>query len=332
MSKKNLPSDPSSDLEAAAHWWVRLRDAHAEDALLPWQSWHEQDPRHADAFDQVAELGSLLSDLDEETKAQWISEFVDSSTSIPHRRWVWMTTAAAVLLAVGSVVPLFYERLNAGESQHFSSAVGSNEQVLLADHSRVQLGGATTLTARMDGSARVIELQRGEAFFQVQHDSKRPFLVHAGSLSVQATGTAFDVRRVGDRVDVVVTEGRVLVAGRGRFLQSHAADAIQAEAGQDVRYDPSANGLTIATVDPSKVLAWRGGRLEYVNEPLSGVISDLNRYSKLHLSIADSALAAMDYSGTIELDHFDGWLHGLPYVFPVKVVRASDQVTLVRVD
>src|SRR6202035_408397 len=61
---------------------------------------------------------------------------------------------------------------------------------------------------------RHIRLDDGEAFFEVAHDAGRPFVVQVGNTRVIAVGTKFSVRRNGDDIRVVVTEGKVRVESR----------------------------------------------------------------------------------------------------------------------
>src|SRR5260370_1274200 len=65
-----------------------------------------------------------------------------------------------------------------------------------------------------------VRLTRGEAHLAVAKDSSRPFIVTAGGVSVRAVGTAFNVRRVEQRVEVFVTEGKVRIdsAAKGESL------------------------------------------------------------------------------------------------------------------
>ena len=66
---------------------------------------------------------------------------------------------------------------------------------------------------------RLVELQRGEALFEVAHDPKRPFEVTANRVTSRAVGTKFSVRLYEDeRVETVVAEGRVLVLRERSFM------------------------------------------------------------------------------------------------------------------
>ena len=62
---------------------------------------------------------------------------------------------------------------------------------------------------------RRVRLERGEAFFQVTKDPRRPFVVEVGGVTVRAIGTAFNVRLGGGELDVLVAEGKVEVASTG---------------------------------------------------------------------------------------------------------------------
>src|SRR5690606_41475040 len=80
--------------------------------------------------------------------------------------------------------------------------------IQLAHGTAIQLGAASTLTTRYAADRRAVDLRSGEAFFTVTHDSDRPFVITAGPLHIEDLGTAFNVRRTGQRVSVAVTEGR----------------------------------------------------------------------------------------------------------------------------
>src|SRR6185503_11754578 len=64
----------------------------------------------------------------------------------------------------------------------------------------------------ISGARRDINLLRGRAFFDVAHDSARPFVVSAGSARVTALGTHFQVKHESGGVIVTLTEGSVAVA------------------------------------------------------------------------------------------------------------------------
>ena len=93
--------------------------------------------------------------------------------------------------------------------QRYGTAVGATRVISLPDGSRLTLDTDSQVEVTIDGKARTVQLERGQAFFEVAHDRQRPFVVDTGRLSVTAVGTAFSVRRVGSDIRVVVAEGTV---------------------------------------------------------------------------------------------------------------------------
>ena len=74
--------------------------------------------------------------------------------------------------------------------------------------------------------------------------------------------------------------------------------------------------------------AGRRHRLEFVNEPLSAVLANVNRYSPQPIQLADPRLGALMFTGTVNTTTIDSWVGALPHVFPVQVSTFADHVVL----
>jgi len=330
MDKKHPSPTPDATLQAAADWWARLRDphkpAHSEDQ---WLEWSAAETRRLDAFARVSELGAQLGTLDAETRRQLVREFGRPSRRAS--RWLPFALAASLaIVAIGGA--FFWNSRGAGatETESFATAVAVDRNVALSDGSQIAIGGATRLTARFARDRRDVSLSAGEAFFQVAHDTARPFVVNAGEVSIRAVGTAFNVRRTGERVTIAVAEGRVRIASsEGSAIgKISAADALEAVAGQQISFDPHASGLTVSAIPPSRATSWREHRLEFVNEPLDSVVANINRYSTRPLVLADPQLGSLAFTGTVDPGSLDGWLRALPKILPLRVDIGSQQVTI----
>jgi transmembrane sensor len=319
----------STPLHDAADWWVRLRDPRrAAGTEEQWLEWSDRDPRHHDAFARVSELGAQLGALDAEAKQGLVREFVPART----RRWWPFAIAASFVVAcvAGGIVVRDRLRAEAVESTLYSTAVAADRNIALSDGSQIALGGATQLTTHYTRARRDVDLGAGEAYFQVAHDAARPFIVAAGKISIRAVGTAFNVRRTGERVTIAVAEGRVRVAGSGGAAigKVAAADALEAVAGQQISFDPHASGLIVSAISPTGVTSWREHRLEFVNEPLDSVVANINRYAPRPLRLADAKLGTLAFTGTVDPAALDGWLRALPKILPVRVGSEAGQVTI----
>ena len=82
----------------------------------------------------------------------------------------------------------------------------------LPDGSVLRLNTDSTVTVHYSARERAIDLDRGEALFQVAHDSVRRLRVAVGDTNVVAVGTQFDVYAHAGVTDLTVIEGTVAVS------------------------------------------------------------------------------------------------------------------------
>ncbi len=93
---------------------------------------------------------------------------------------------------------------------------GDQRTIRLDDGSIIHLNSQSRVHVRYSSGERLIELEQGQALFDVVRDATRPFRVRAGSADILAVGTQFDVyRRSGGDLTVTVVEGKVAVTDRG---------------------------------------------------------------------------------------------------------------------
>jgi transmembrane sensor len=316
----------------AALWWTQLRDPEpSPDLLERWGAWMAADPSNAQTFAKLNALGEMAADASPSQRQQLIDEFAPRSMKRRHRP----LAAAAAAAVIGVVLLGGWWLLRGGldhfpSSRHYASAVAEDRNIQLPDGTAVQLGAASTLATRYARDRRDVDLRTGEAFFTVTHDRHRPFVVTAGPLHIEDLGTAFNVRRTGQRVSVTVTEGRVRLspadgAPHGVDMTSGRLDLV---AGQRAEYDPASGALSVSAVEPEHAAAWRQHRLEFVNEPLSTVLANVNRYSRQPVQLADPRLGELMFTGTVNTTNIDSWVGALPHVFPVQVSTFADHVVL----
>src|SRR5205823_4691644 len=107
---------------------------------------------------------------------------------------VWAAAAAACLcaLAIGGVLAWKWMTPDT-----LRTAAGERRVVTLSDGSQVQLDSLSELQVRYSGQTRALELIKGQARFDVAHETGRPFEVNAASRKVVALGTAFNIDLLG---------------------------------------------------------------------------------------------------------------------------------------
>jgi len=179
-------------------------------------------------------------------------------------------------------------------------------------------------------------LRSGEGYFSVAPNKARPFVVKAGELNVRAVGTEFNVRRSDGRVVVTVTKGTVDVYPGAAEQSAVDTDGfthpgpggVRVSEGNEVTWALDKKSPTVAAIDSKHAATWRQGRLEYIQEPLSSVIADVNRYASREIVIANKEVGEMSFTGTVLTDDTNEWLHSLPAVFPIKIASDSQRDVL----
>ncbi len=307
-----------------------------------------EDPRHAEAFARIEEVSDVLrsvhiADPPRGPAARW--DRYDAS--IPIRDWnsggrhfqaPWAFAGAASLLAL-ALFAAAPSKLGAllqlsPKATVYTTTIGENRTLPLADGSTITLGGNSSIEASFRDNSRQVELERGEAFFTVAKDPARPFKVHAGKATVVAVGTEFNVRRNVDRVVVDVIEGRVVVTPVStvvpmpllRQLRPQLVP-VQVAAGEET----TVGSHTVAPATPmenvSTATSWQSGRLAFRLQPLRYVLEDLNRYTATPIVFDDERIGDMLITGTVVGNNVSGWVASLESA--LGVVAHSEQGRIV---
>jgi transmembrane sensor len=190
----------------------------------------------------------------------------------------------------------------------------------LPDGSVLDLNTATQVTVAYYEGRRVVALETGEALFSVSPDASRPFTVDAGRAEVLVTGTRFNVRRDADAVSVAVQEGTVEFSA-GPWWRRETA---RLTAGFVSGTSPSQALVAPYQDNVAALVAWQRGRLVFRDQPLSEVVSELNRYLVRPLRLNDGRVGQIRISGTVGIDEPESVLDVLPEIAPVVVLRRED--------
>ena len=272
---------PSATEREAAAWMTRLDHAVvAQETLARFRTWREH-PLNDAAFralqTTLRQAGQLADDPQ-------IRAALAEARQRRRRRPGPIAAGIAAACAGGAALAaagLFVGLQSGGDT--YRTLVGVRSVIHLADGSNVQLDTDSRLRVRLGPHARRLELERGQAFFDVAHDPARPFIVTAGDLQVTAVGTRFDVRRdARAHARVVLVQGQVKV----RAVADHGQRAWALTAGQALATDVAPRP---SPVEDDVATSWTTGRLAFHDAALSDVLTETNRYSRQHIHLAPDA-------------------------------------------
>ena len=199
-----------------------------------------------------------------------------------------------------------------------STPVGLRSEFTLPDGTKVWLNGNTHLKfpQRFKGNERLVELQ-GEAFFKIFKNKKKPFVVDAGDLLVQAVGTSFNVSAYSDKIETALVEGRVNVlkeTNRGR------RNIVSMQPGQLAVYSPLSRAMKVGTKNLDKYLAWRDGKILFRNDSLEEVMRKLGQWYNVDFHIDPNVEQGYAYTGSFKGEGLHQILEYIELTTPVKFI------------
>lgn len=184
----------------------------------------------------------------------------------------------AALLILALVISLFANNLLKNNSTHEMLSAGygqKDKSLVLADGSEVHINSSSQISypSIFEEKYRRVKLN-GEAFFDVARDENKPFIIEAGNFEVKVLGTSFNVRQVGDEVEVFVETGKVQLYNPNKLTES-----VIIEPGYVGKI--SANNVAKVKNTNDNITSWRTKTLKFKETQLNQVISDLeNTYDK----------------------------------------------------
>lgn len=320
--------------EQAAAWLLKRESESWTDAdQLQLDEWLERATIHRVTFlrleagwEQANRLKALGAGLPRGTvpSANELATNPDELVSERHhadmprtRRGLIGAAAAISALAIGVFV---YTGPLAGE--RYATPVGGVASVPLKDGSNITLNTASKIRVRMSQEQRRIDLAEGEAFFDVAPDPTRPFVVQVGHKRVIAVGTKFSVRRDGEDVQVVVTEGIVRVEDSREEKSQLTAGAVARVSDGQIKVEEK----PVASAE--QALSWRSGYIVFQETPLTDAAAEFNRYNERKILIEDTAVGAIRLSGKFRSTNCETFVRLLEETYGIHAVHLSDRIVL----
>ncbi|RZK70356.1 MAG: DUF4974 domain-containing protein, partial [Pedobacter sp.] len=160
------------------------------------------------------------------------------------------------------------------------------------DGTKVWLNASSSLKypSAFRGSDRVVEV-KGEAYFEVYHDSRHPFLAKSGSQVVKVLGTSFNINTY--RQDAAIT---TLVEGRIALHSSKGIEKVLLPGEQALN---NGTGLILSKVNTQDYIAWKDDLIVLNNQNLQDVLRQLERWYDVEFVEIDLEPVRKTLSGEI---------------------------------
>ncbi|WP_133552606.1 FecR family protein [Pedobacter duraquae] len=263
----------------------RLTNTETADSQSLLEQWLTEDESHAQGYQEakvVWELSALIQPDQPHVSFDQLQPQLIAKTQVKQLNF-WKYGIAAALSAAVLLAALFQfsqdKKHNPSEEWVTRKAdAGKMIQVNLPDSSKIWLNSGSEIRFHKYFSAqksRTVQLI-GEAYFDVAHDEKHPFVVESGKLTTVVYGTSFSIRAYGNEMNtsVAVNSGKVgvLIADT-----KEAKVPVMLVANDKLTFNRNQHTFTKLSVTNSEVNAWTAGILTFEQTPLNEVFATISR-------------------------------------------------------
>lgn len=344
IHEHHIIDDENVRLDEASDWIAKIDRDLSKQEKSALQTWLSLNSKNIEVLLEVAHLWDKMDDLSR------LSDLFPqtSSTSKIHSGWVSAIAASVIfIVTLGFYQSGFNFSLDQPEvvamKMNYQTSIGESTTINLPDNSNIVLNTNSFVQIRYTSSARIIDLQRGEIHIDVAHDKSRPLSVIAGGKVIQAVGTAFNVEVRNDLVELIVTDGKVLVAAKKNTVEETDFDEIAKRLpqssmaiskGEKVNLDATGNTIEkVVKVDPIEVaasLSWRQGNLIFRGESLAEAMAEIGRYTDITFELSDDEqLQQVQVAGMFKTGDVTGLLEVLSNNFNISYKRiGTDRIIL----
>ena len=200
---------------------------------------------------------------------------------------------------------------------------GQKSRIVLSDGTQILLNAGSHLQypERFTDSTREVILE-GEAFFDVTHQSDRPFRVKTKTFTTQVLGTSFNVSDFTDEeAAVTVATGKVRVSAHGSGEKAILLPGMQVR--------QSAGKMISRKVALEKDLAWKDGIIYFDKLPLKEAILILERWYNVDITLANDRLGNCVIRGKYKEENLVNILESLRFVQEINYTFVDNRKIII---
>jgi transmembrane sensor len=206
---------------------------------------------------------------------------------------------------------------------------GQRELIRLPDGSRVKLNSESVLTYSSDfgKTARGITLE-GEAFFEVAHNTSKPFTILTGNLKTTVVGTSFNINAYPENpeITVAVLTGKVKV---GNPSKKAATDHSLLLPSERYSYQKTSETSRTEQINLDDILAWKDDIIVLKNADYQEIKKKLERWYSVSFVVPKGLKIKEDFSARFNNTSLKSILDALNYTsnFQYELVNNTVYVT-----
>jgi transmembrane sensor len=295
-----------------------------EQAVTGWMKDNETHQEYYNQFKKIWDQSKALAlESNVDVNKAWerfqnrISE-EHAPAKILKPRFSWLKIAASVILIVGLGITLFMLVNKNSVPKEMVAQTGQNVLIdTLPDGSVITLNKRSTVTYpfKFKGNTRAIAL-KGEAFFNVAPDKKKPFIISVNDVEVTVVGTSFNIKSENGNTEVVVESGIVRVTRAGKTVELNA--------GEKIIMDASDSTTSKEAVDDKLYNYYRTKEFVCDDTPLWKLVQVVNEAYDAKIIIGRKELNDKRLTTTFNNESLEQVLEVIRLTFDITIVKKED--------
>ena len=301
-----------------------LNEATADEQqqVKQWLDAHESNMAYYTQLKNVWEQSLQLAAITtvDENKA-W-KKFQTRIHPVPVRsaKFGWIRIAATIIIIAG--VGLLGFLIYGNRAKQIT--VVAQQTVMndtLPDGSLITLnkGSLISYMSKFKGDTRHVVL-KGEAFFNVQPNKEKPFVISTNGLQITVVGTSFNVKTIRGNTEVIVETGVVKVTKAEKTVELRANDRIIVDEKDSV--------LSKEKVNDRLYNYYRTKEFVCDETPLWKLVQVINEAYHSNVVIGNPALNDLRINTTFHNESLEQVLNVISMTFNIKVERQGDAIIL----
>lgn len=175
---------------------------------------------------------------------------------------------------------LLYSPQNKENFYTAEAPLGQKAKVELPDGSSVWLNSGSNIRYSSDFNRKIREIElQGEAFFDVQKNTGKPFFVHTAFVDVEVTGTQFNVKAYRDEpvVETSLIKGHVNL-----FVKGHD-QKYELTPGNVLVYANSSQAVSMNKLNEEAAIGWKENRLIFINDDFDKLAKKIEKWYNMEV-------------------------------------------------
>lgn len=288
-------------------------------ALTALNAWLEKDPRNRTYFDQYRQIWELspeaavFMEVDVQAATARFKAKLPQAKVFP-LRWVKIAAAAVLITAVTGT---WYWMAHRPSTQYLAKTTTiAIDSILLEDGTRIVLNKHS----QVKYSRRKVQLEYGEAFFDVVSNPSEPFVAYTGGAEVKVLGTSFNLAILQENVKLFVLTGAVNFGTTG----SNSPKLVTA--GKAATYVTGDTAVQLKDRTDYNEVSWRTGELRFIDTPMDEVCEILSEHYQVKVIMENKNRAQLNLNANFSKRTLDEVLQTLSALYDYHYEKRGDTI------